>query len=197
MEKALGKVLCNTLLSPKSVLAVIFFTAIIYVLNTADRRYAKAGGQITLLSATVPETDTIGQPTFGESETKAEQYNKWQTVRMRVTAYCPCRKCCGKYSDGKTACGYKIHPGDVFISADKKYPFGTEMIITGYNNGKPVKVLDRGSAIHGNRIDVFFNSHQEARKWGVKYLNVKIHRRQQDWGKTSNSVEKIEYNRGN
>jgi len=37
-----------------------------------------------------------------------------------------------------------------------------------------VKVLDRGGAIRGSRLDVFFHSHQEALKWGVKYLDVKV-----------------------
>lgn len=93
---------------------------------------------------------------------------------MRVTAYCACRICCGRYSDGKTASGHKIRRGDVFVAADKKYSFGTEMIIPGYNDGKVVKVLDRGRVIRGNRLDVFFNSHKTARKWGVKYLEVKV-----------------------
>ncbi len=96
---------------------------------------------------------------------------------MFITAYCPCEKCCGKYSNGKTACGHKIRPGDSFVAADRKYPFGTEMIIADYNNGEPVKVLDRGGAIRGNRLDVFFRSHKEALKWGVKYLDVKVRRK--------------------
>jgi 3D (Asp-Asp-Asp) domain-containing protein len=95
---------------------------------------------------------------------------------MRVTAYCPCPKCCGQYSDGVTACGHETKPGDVFVAADKRYSFGTEMIISGYNDGQPVKVLDRGGAIRGNRLDVFFGSHQEALEWGVRHLDVKVHR---------------------
>jgi len=102
---------------------------------------------------------------------------EWQTIRMRVTAYCPCRKCCGRYSDGITACGHKIRPGDSFVAAERKYPFGTEMIIPGYKSGKPVKVLDRGGAIRGNRLDVFFDSHQQALKWGVRNIDVKVHRK--------------------
>ncbi len=93
---------------------------------------------------------------------------------MRVTAYCPCEKCCGKYSDGITASGHKIRPGDVFVAADRKYAMGAEMIVAGYNNSKPVKVLDRGGAIKGDRLDVFFYTHQEALNWGVRYIDVKI-----------------------
>lgn len=97
-----------------------------------------------------------------------------QEYEMQVTAYCPCEKCCGKKRNGKTACGHKIKRGDRFIAADKRFPFGTEMIVPGYNNSKPVKVLDRGSGIQGNRLDVFFDSHREALNWGVKYLSVKV-----------------------
>ena len=105
---------------------------------------------------------------------RGELSNEWETVVMRVTAYCPCRRCCGKFSDGITASGHKIRRGDVFAAADKKYGFGTEMIIPGYNNSKTVEVLDRGRVIRGNRLDVFFNSHKTALKWGVKYLEVKV-----------------------
>ncbi|NQT02561.1 MAG: 3D domain-containing protein [Planctomycetes bacterium] len=96
---------------------------------------------------------------------------------MRVTAYCPCPRCCGEYSDGITACGHEIQPDDTFVAADRRYPFGTEMLIPGYSNSQPVKVLDRGGAIKGNRLDVFFASHEEALEWGVKYLDVNVHRK--------------------
>jgi len=93
---------------------------------------------------------------------------------MRVTAYCACEKCCGKSSDKTTASGHKIKRGDTFVAADERYPFGTEIIVPGYNNSEPVKVLDRGNAIRGNRLDVFFDSHQKAIQWGIKYLSVKV-----------------------
>ena len=54
------------------------------------------------------------------------------------------------------------------------HSFGTEMVIPGYNNSQPVKVLDRGGAIRGRRLDVFFNSHQKAMEWGVQSLPVKV-----------------------
>lgn len=99
---------------------------------------------------------------------------KWITVRMRVTGYCACRKCCGSFSDGRTANMHRIQSGDVFVAADKMYRFGTEMSIPGYNGGQVVQVLDRGRVIKGNRLDLFFHSHAEARRWGTKYLNVRV-----------------------
>lgn len=99
---------------------------------------------------------------------------RWVTVRMRVTGYCACSKCCGKFSDGKTANGHRIKWGDRFVAAPKHIPFGTEMIIPGYNHGKSVKVADRGRVIRGNRLDVFYNTHYTASRWGVKYIDVKV-----------------------
>lgn len=90
----------------------------------------------------------------------------------RVTAYCPCEKCCGRYADGITASGHRIKKGDRFIAADPNIPFGIRFIIPGYNDDKPVLVLDRGGAIKGKCIDVFFDDHQQALNWGVKWLKV-------------------------
>jgi len=92
----------------------------------------------------------------------------------RVTAYCPCEKCCGKFADGITASGHKIQPGDKFAAAGPDIPFGTMLIIPGYNNNEPVPTLDRGGAIIGQRIDVFFDTHDEALEWGARYLPVQV-----------------------
>ncbi len=115
--------------------------------------------------------------TEDSSQISGEKLASWDVVEMRVTAYCWCKKCCGKHSDGITANGHRIRIGDTFVAADKMYPFGTEMIVPGYNNSQPVKVLDRGRAIRGNKLDVFFNSHYRAKVWGVRYLPVKVHLR--------------------
>lgn len=98
----------------------------------------------------------------------------WQVVRMKVTAYCRCPKCCGQFSDGKTACLHRIRKGDVFVAADKKWPFGTQMIIPGYNQNQPVEVKDRGRLIKGNRLDVYFDNHSQAKKWGSRTIDVLV-----------------------
>jgi len=92
------------------------------------------------------------------------------TETYKITAYCPCEKCCGRWADGITASGHEIQKGDKFCAADSSIPFGTILNIPEY--GK-VKVLDRGGVIKGNRIDVYFDTHAEALNWGVKYLAVR------------------------
>ena len=92
-----------------------------------------------------------------------------------VTAYCPCEKCCGRFADGITASGYVIQPGDKIVAAPKEYPFGTLMLIEGYSNDL-VMVRDRGGSIKGDRLDVFFHTHQEAKNWGRLQVMVRIYK---------------------
>jgi 3D (Asp-Asp-Asp) domain-containing protein len=156
LKKTIAESLSNIFRKP--VLAALLTLTITCVLiGIVGTSYGKVDSQI------IPLTSTV-----------YEQPGQWQTINMRVTAYCPCEICCGEYSDGVTASGHNIQPGDAFVAADTEYPFDTEMIIAGYKNTQPVKVLDRGGAITGNRLDVFFHSHQEALNWGVKYIDVKI-----------------------
>jgi len=97
------------------------------------------------------------------------------TRHMRVTAYCPCVKCCGRWADGITASGKPVTAnGGRFVAADRSLPFGTLVRVPGYADGEPVPVLDRGGAIRNDRLDVFFPSHDEALEWGVRWLDVQI-----------------------
>jgi uncharacterized protein YabE (DUF348 family) len=49
-------------------------------------------------------------------------------------------------------------------------PLGTELYVEGYGYAT---ALDRGSSISGNRIDLFFESYDEAMSWGIR--NVKVY----------------------
>ena len=96
-------------------------------------------------------------------------------VRMRVTAYCPCDICCGPKAAGITASGHTVAADHGrFVAADPALAFGTRLLVPGYNGGRPVRVLDRGGAIRGRSLDVYFDDHETARLWGVRYLAVAI-----------------------
>lgn len=85
----------------------------------------------------------------------------------KLTAYCACKKCCGK-TNGITASGVKAVQG-VTVAADTRVlPFGTKIIIDGHE----YTVQDRGGAIKGNKIDIFFDSHQKALEFGVQYKEI-------------------------
>jgi len=162
----------------KNILGAILFLLIFYALAGAGvfetaktgHRNLKAMPVVTEHSSQ-GENNPNGQKAEHDNSSKADS---WRTIQMRVTAYCWCKKCCGKHSDGITANGHRIRIRDTFVAADKKFSFGTKMIVPGYNNSQPVKVLDRGGAIRGNKLDIFFSSHHRAKVWGVRYLPVKI-----------------------
>ncbi len=117
-----------------------------------------------------------------------------EVVVMETTAYCSCKKCCGwkrkhglffcpaVYASGPkegerkkvgiTADGSKAKNGT--IAADtRRYTFGTIMHVPGYGWGE---VHDKGSAIKGNRLDLFFSSHKKALEWGRRTLKIKVYR---------------------
>jgi 3D (Asp-Asp-Asp) domain-containing protein len=71
---------------------------------------------------------------------------------------------------GQTASGTQAEIGT--IAADTTlYPFGTILYVPGYGYGR---VEDRGGAIKGNRLDVFFKKHRQAEQWGRATVNVHV-----------------------
>jgi 3D (Asp-Asp-Asp) domain-containing protein len=65
--------------------------------------------------------------------------------------------------------------GGKFVAADTNVlPFGTKIVVPGYNGSRPVPVADRGGAIQGRKLDLFFPSHSEALKWGRQTLTVTV-----------------------
>jgi 3D (Asp-Asp-Asp) domain-containing protein len=101
--------------------------------------------------------------------------HKLRTIRMEVTAYCPCTKCCGENAQGLTASGHDVsYNNSRFVAADTDHlPFGTRLVIPGYAGGA-VEVIDRGGAIKGNKLDVFYPTHEEALEWGRQWVDVTV-----------------------
>ena len=97
-----------------------------------------------------------------EAEAKKEEEPELVSLgEYRISAYCPCEKCCLK-SDGITASGVKATPNRT-VAVDG-IPFGTRLLI----DGNEYIVEDRVGS--GKRlIDVFFSTHDEALKSGFWY----------------------------
>lgn len=107
-----------------------------------------------------------------------------RTIDVKATAYCLCKKCCGKSPSnanyGVTASGLKIIPGTgmkVVASDPSVIPLGTKVYIEGLYGASDygyAVVADTGSAIKNLKIDLYMETHQMALNWGVKTVRVYI-----------------------
>lgn len=117
-----------------------------------------------------------------KQEPKQELKQEWKSLgEFKITAYCSCRKCCGVWAknrpldeNGKeivyTASGERAEAGKTIAVDTSVIPFGTEVRI-----GDTVYTAqDTGSAVKGNVIDIYFDSHEDAVKHGAKYLEVEV-----------------------
>ena len=87
---------------------------------------------------------------------------------FKITAYCACEKCCGKYASGYTSIGAKATQGRTIAVDPNVIPYGSIVEI----NGHEYVAEDCGGAIKQNRIDIYFDSHQDALNYGVQYHDV-------------------------
>lgn len=92
--------------------------------------------------------------------------------KYKITAYCACIQCCGK-TDGITATGTKATAGRTIAVDPKVIPYGSTVII----DGNEYIAEDCGGAIKQNRIDIYFDTHEEALIYGVQYHEVFIEER--------------------
>jgi 3D (Asp-Asp-Asp) domain-containing protein len=88
---------------------------------------------------------------------------------FKIYHYCQCTQCCGK-TDGITASGTRAREGRTVAVDPDVIPIGSTVVIDGHE----YIAEDTGSAIIGNKIDVFVNSHEEALQLGVDTAEVFI-----------------------
>ena len=91
-------------------------------------------------------------------------------IKVKTTAYCPCKKCCGKWADGgTTASGRKAVEG--LTVASNKY-YGKDILL--YNEDFELigiyECMDTGT----DGIDIYMDSHQRALEFGVHYYHIQV-----------------------
>jgi 3D (Asp-Asp-Asp) domain-containing protein len=139
------------------------------------------------LSKTLKSMPTFYAPNMmlSSAEVKPSQkiedkidFTKYPSISVTATGYTAGKESTGKTkfdpAYGITKSGVKVKR-DLYstIAADTKvFPIGTVLWIPGYGYGV---VADTGSAIKGNRIDLYYNTVDEVyEKWGKKTINVYI-----------------------
>ena len=98
---------------------------------------------------------------------------------FKLTAYCSCSICCSEWANNRPvdehgneivygAIGEELKEGYSIAVDPDVIPYRTEVII----NGRTYKAQDCGGAIKGNRIDMYFEDHDDALEFGVQYAEV-------------------------
>lgn len=131
-------------------------------------------------SKNVNETDVcVDTKEEIDKEIDTQTTNLVSLGEFKLTAYCSCETCCNKWAlnrpvdeNGKDivygAIGERLKEGYSIAVDPTVIPYGTEVMI----NGHTYKAQDCGGAIKGNRIDIYFESHQAALNFGVRYAEV-------------------------
>lgn len=101
----------------------------------------------------------------------AQQKAKFKEITVQATAYtASCKNCSGITYTG---INLKKNPNVKVISVDPKViPLGSKVYVPGY--GEAI-AGDKGSAVKGNKIDVFISNKQQALQWGKKTIKIKVY----------------------
>lgn len=104
-----------------------------------------------------PEPDVVIEKE--SAPTESSERTLVSLGEYRISAYCPCEKCCLK-SDGITASGTQATAGRTVAMND--VPFGTHIIIDGHEY-----IVEDTGGFNSKLVDVFFNTHEEALNSGL------------------------------
>ncbi|MFJ7941435.1 ubiquitin-like domain-containing protein [Peribacillus sp. NPDC096622] len=116
---------------------------------------------------TVGTRTTVAQASRGVTNVSS---SSGKEIYVSSTAYtASCKGCSGVTSTGVDL---KSNPGAKIIAVDPSViPMGSKVYVEGY--GYAV-AADKGGAIKGNKIDVFFSSKNDAYRWGVKRVKIRV-----------------------
>lgn len=141
------------------VLAIVVAIVIFLLLVIMNPRVATAGDIVNFRTAR--RMAAVALPLDKVTTRYSEPI---KVLLMEVSCYSPTVAEC----DGNplmTASGQRVRVGG--IAADLRVlPFGSLVLIPGYNGGNPCTVIDTGGAIKGNKLDVFLWSTDAAIHWG-------------------------------
>ncbi|MGG3496619.1 LysM peptidoglycan-binding domain-containing protein [Peribacillus simplex] len=109
------------------------------------------------------------EPAETNNESK-DQAGIKKEITVRATAYtADCQGCSGTTATGVDL---KANPDAKVISVDPSViPLGSKVYIEGYGYAT---AADTGSAIKGNRVDIYIPNEKDAVNWGVKNVKLQV-----------------------
>ncbi|PRS36481.1 peptidoglycan-binding protein [Bacillus sp. RJGP41] len=117
------------------------------------------------------QTKPVEQSEPADSNNESQdQAESGKEITVSATAYtADCQGCSGTTATGVDL---KANPDAKVIAVDPSViPLGSKVYVEGYGYAT---AADTGSAIKGNRVDIFVPNEQDAVNWGVKNVKVQI-----------------------
>ena len=185
-QKNLERVICKNLIWHIIIITIIMFIVLLY--NIPKPKVSESYESYKTYEFYNDKTTTpyVSNLVIFEPQTKEEEssevkvdyyseftYNKdWSAFEeFEATAYCACSKCCGKWADRITASGTKVTTKRTIAVDSNLIPLGSKVEIEGLGT---YIAEDTGSAIKGKIIDIYFDTHEEALKFGKQKVNIRI-----------------------
>lgn len=92
----------------------------------------------------------------GIKEVEASERNMSSLGTFKITFYCPCRKCSGKYGHHTSSGAYATEGRTIAVDT-RVIPYGTKVYIEGF--GEFIAEDTGGKWVRGNHIDIFLEDH--------------------------------------
>jgi 3D (Asp-Asp-Asp) domain-containing protein len=125
------------------------------------------------LKSDIIKPNQVLKITSSAKTTKAASKSaSYKEITVKATAYtASCKGCSGITYTG---INLKKNPNAKVISVDPNViPLGSKVYVPGY--GEAI-AADKGSAVKGNKIDVFIPNKQRALQWGSKTVTIKVYK---------------------
>lgn len=159
----------------KKIIVLAIIVIFVFSIMAIDYKYdTESNIKIVTEQAKLYNKWSISNEVSDKPEKESIETNLVNLGTFKLTAYCSCSKCCGKWAYNRPngivygAIGEELKEGYSIAVDPDIIPYRTEVII----NGHAYKAQDCGGAIKGNRIDVYFNNHDDALEFGVQYAEV-------------------------
>ncbi|KON69604.1 hypothetical protein AKG34_13175 [Peribacillus butanolivorans] len=135
----------------------------------APAEQAKPAAPAEQAKPAAPAEKAEKEKTVSNSES-TNQSGIEKEITVRATAYtADCQGCSGTTATG---IDLKANPNAKVISVDPSViPLGSKVYVEGYGYAT---AADTGSAIKGNKVDIFIPNEQDAINWGVKNVKLQI-----------------------
>ncbi|MBD7984363.1 LysM peptidoglycan-binding domain-containing protein [Sporosarcina sp. Sa2YVA2] len=138
--------------------------------NDMKSNVIKPGQQLKIVKSDNKMKSKEAKKKIAKTPSRSDDDNVVKEITVNASAYTAyCNGCSGITSTG---INLKRNPDAKVIAVDPTViPLGTKVYVEGY--GYAI-AGDIGSAIKGNKIDLFFPTKAEAYKWGRKNVKIKI-----------------------